>query len=42
MYVDNINYYIFNSSKQIKETCSGFDFNIYMKTLEENIILFKR
>ena len=36
MYVDNINYYIFNSSKQIKETCSGFDFNIYMKTLEEN------
>ena len=38
-YVDNINYYIFNSSKQIKNICSGFDFNSYINTLDENNIV---
>ena len=38
VYVDNINYYIFNSSKQIKNICSGFDFNSYINTLNENNI----
>ena len=38
MYVDNIYYYIFNSTKQIKEICSKFDFSLYTNSLEENNI----
>ena len=38
MYVDNIYYYIFNSTKQIKEICSEFDFSLYTNSLEENNI----
>ena len=33
---DNIFYYIFNNSLQIKEVCSKFDFNLYIKSLNEN------
>ena len=36
MEVDNINYYIFNSSMHVHDVCSKFDFSIYIKSLEEN------
>ena len=36
MDTDNIFYYIFNNSLQIKEVCSKFDFNLYINSLNEN------
>ena len=38
MDIDNIFYYIFNNSIQIKEVCSKFDFNLYINSLNENDI----
>jgi hypothetical protein len=36
--VDQINYYIFNDSKQINNVCSKFDFNLYLSILDSNDI----
>jgi hypothetical protein len=35
---DQINYYIFNDSKQINNVCSKFDFNLYLSILDSNDI----
>ena len=38
METDHINYYIFNSSQQINEICSNFDYNSYIDSLNSNDI----
>ena len=38
MDTDQIYYYLFNSSEQIKQICENFDFNLYRNSLESNNI----
>ena len=38
METDNINYFIFNGTEQIKSVCENFDFSVYINSLELNDI----
>ena len=38
METDNINYFIFNGTEQIKSVCENFDFSVYIYSLELNDI----